>query len=58
MSTQTLENATAVKLAGENPDYGIQKLFEAIENKKYPSWTVYVASIPRNTFLQACDSVV
>ena len=33
MPIQTLDNATSVKLAAENPDYGIQKLFEAIENK-------------------------
>jgi catalase len=57
MSMQTLDNATSVKLAGENPDYGIQKLFGAIENKQYPSWTVYVVSIPSNTFLRARDSV-
>lgn len=44
MSTQTLDGPTSGKLAGENPDYGIQKLFESIENKKYPSWTVYVVS--------------
>lgn len=39
---QTLDNETAVRLSGESPDYGIQGLFEAIENKRYPSWTVYV----------------
>ena len=44
MPIQTLDNATSVKLAAENPDYGIQKLFEAIENKQHPSWTVYVVS--------------
>ncbi|KAH9026977.1 catalase [Lactarius hengduanensis] len=34
------------QLAGENPDYGIKNLFEAIENKKYPSWTVYQTMTP------------
>ncbi len=42
---QTLDNATAGRLAGENPDYGIQALFETIENKRYPSWTVYVVRV-------------
>ena len=42
---QTLDNATAVKLAGENPDYGIEKLFNAIEANDYPTWTVYIVSI-------------
>ena len=42
---QTLDNETAVRLSGENPDYGIQALFEAIENKRYPSWTVYVVRV-------------
>ncbi|KAI0300094.1 catalase [Multifurca ochricompacta] len=42
---KTLDSATAGRLAGENPDYGIQKLFEAIENKQYPSWTVYVQTM-------------
>ncbi|KAI0320480.1 catalase [Amylostereum chailletii] len=42
---KTLDNETAGKLAGDNPDYGIQGLFEAIENKKFPSWTVYVQTM-------------
>jgi catalase len=42
---QTLDNETAVRLSGENPDYGTQALFEAIENKRYPSWTVYVVRV-------------
>jgi hypothetical protein len=42
---QTFDAATAGKLAGENPDYGIQSLFETIEARKYPSWTVYVVRI-------------
>ena len=43
---KVLDNQTAGKFAGSNPDYGTQALFEAIENKQYPSWTVYVVSIP------------
>jgi Catalase len=42
---QTLDDATAGRLAGENPDYGIEKLFNAIEAKNYPTWTVYIVSI-------------
>ncbi|KAG6808736.1 hypothetical protein H0H92_003061 [Tricholoma furcatifolium] len=39
---KTLDNATATKLAGENPEYGIESLFNAIESGKFPSWTVYI----------------
>lgn len=39
---QTFDAATATKLAGEQPDYGIKALFETIEAGKYPSWTVYI----------------
>ena len=39
---QTLDSPTAGRLSGENPDYGIQALFETIEAGKYPSWTVYI----------------
>ncbi|KZT37300.1 catalase [Sistotremastrum suecicum HHB10207 ss-3] len=42
---KTLDNATAGKLAGENPEYGIQTLVEAIESKNFPSWTVYVQTM-------------
>jgi catalase len=42
---KTLDSETAGRLSGENPDYGIQALFEAIENKQYPSWTVYVQTM-------------
>ena len=43
--SQTLDDATAGRLAGENPDYGIEKLFNAIESGEYPSWTVYIVNI-------------
>ena len=39
---KTLTDEQAGKLAGENPDYGIQTLFEDIEKGNFPSWTVYV----------------
>jgi len=42
---KTFDAAQAGKLAGENPEYGIQTLFEAIEKKEYPSWTVYVQTM-------------
>jgi len=41
---QTLDDATATRLAGENPDYATQQLFEDIEAGNFPSWTVYVVS--------------
>jgi catalase len=42
-----LTNEEAGKIGGENPDYGIQSLFEVIERGDYPTWTVYVVSFPR-----------
>lgn len=39
---QTLDGPTSGRLSGENPDYGIQALFETIEAGKFPSWTVSV----------------
>jgi catalase len=36
----TQEQAT--KIAGEDPDYMIRDMFEAIERKEYPSWDVFV----------------
>lgn len=37
---------TAAKLAGENPDYHTEDLFNAIENGDYPAWTLYVQIMP------------
>lgn len=34
--------AEATKIAGEDPDYMIRDMFEAIERKDYPSWDVFV----------------
>lgn len=41
---KTLDDATASRLAGEDPEYGIKELFEAIQSGQYPSWTVYIVS--------------
>jgi catalase len=35
----------ANELAGTNPDYGTQDLFEAIERGENPSWTVYIQTM-------------
>lgn len=51
---KSLTEPEASKLAGDNPDYGIQSLFEDIEAGKYPSWTVYVVSIqPSGPYMNA-----
>jgi catalase len=42
---KTMDNATATRLAGENPDDATQSLFEAIEAGKFPSWTVYIQTM-------------
>lgn len=41
-----LDEDLAAKLAGENPDYHTEDLYNAIENGDYPSWTLYVQIIP------------
>ncbi|KAG5645940.1 hypothetical protein DXG03_004730 [Asterophora parasitica] len=45
VQVHTLDNATAGRLAGENPDYGTQTLFETIEAGKFPTWTVYIQTM-------------
>ncbi|KAM0788839.1 hypothetical protein ACM66B_002924 [Microbotryomycetes sp. NB124-2] len=40
-----LTNEEAGKLAGENPDYANQDLFEAIERGEYPTWTLYIQTM-------------
>ncbi|KAF8874739.1 catalase [Infundibulicybe gibba] len=42
---KTLDNATAVKLAGENPDYGTELLFNTIEAGKFPTWNAYIQTM-------------
>ena len=39
---KTYTDSEAGKIAGDNPDIGIQLLFEDIKKGNYPSWTVYV----------------
>ncbi|KAK9659835.1 catalase A [Basidiobolus ranarum] len=42
---QGIQNFTreeATKMAGENPDYGTEDLYNAIEKGDYPSWTVHI----------------
>ncbi len=38
--------AEAEAVAGENPDYAVQDLYDAIERGDYPSWSVYVQIMP------------
>jgi catalase len=42
---KVLDNSRASSLTGENPDYGIEALFESIEAGKFPSWTVFVQTM-------------
>ncbi|WP_110928680.1 catalase KatA [Bacillus massiliglaciei] len=43
---KNLDVNLAAKLAGENPDYHTEDLFNAIENGDFPSWTLYVQIMP------------
>ncbi|WP_243297930.1 catalase KatA [Bacillus litorisediminis] len=46
---QGVKNITqelADKLAGENPDYHIEDLYNAIENGDFPAWKLYVQIMP------------
>ncbi len=43
---KNLDVDLAAKLAGENPDYHTEDLFNAIENGDHPSWTLYVQIMP------------
>ncbi|KAL7689732.1 putative catalase hem-binding, catalase immune-responsive domain, catalase core [Plasmopara halstedii] len=38
----------AAELAGSDPDYAIRDLYEAIANKQYPSWTLYIQVMTRD----------
>ena len=42
---QTLDAEKALRLAGEEPDYHIKDLFNAIERGDYPTWTLFVQVI-------------
>jgi catalase len=39
---ETLESDTAARLAGTQPDYHVQDLFDSIERGDHPKWLVYV----------------
>ncbi len=41
-----MSNDEAAKLAGDNPDFHTQDLFESIEKGEYPRWTVNVQVMP------------
>lgn len=43
---KNLDVALAAKIAGENPDYHIEDLFNAIEKGDYPSWKLCVQIMP------------
>ncbi|PAD38678.1 catalase KatA [Terribacillus sp. 7520-G] len=43
---KNLDPAVAEKLAGENPDYHTEDLFNAIENGDFPEWKLYVQIMP------------
>jgi catalase len=45
-SVKNMSNEIAAKLAGENPDYHTEDLFNAIENGDFPKWTLYVQIMP------------
>ena len=42
LGVKNMTREEATKIAGENPDWLIQDLFDAIENGNYPVWNVYV----------------
>jgi len=43
---KNLDVELAAKLAGENPDYHTEDLFNAIEKGDYPAWKLYVQIMP------------
>lgn len=43
---KNMSNDVAAKLAGENPDYHTEDLFNAIEKGDFPKWTLYVQIMP------------
>ncbi len=42
----TLRANEATRLAGENPDYATEDLFNAIQESDFPKWTMYVQIMP------------
>lgn len=47
---QAMDVDLADKLAGENPDYHREELYNAIDKGDFPSWTLYVQIIPFEDF--------
>ncbi|MFB1050263.1 catalase [Paraliobacillus sp. JSM ZJ581] len=43
---KNLDPKLANQLAGENPDYHLEDLYQAIEDENYPSWTLSVQIMP------------
>ncbi|WP_419888009.1 catalase KatA [Neobacillus niacini] len=43
---KNMSNDVAAKLAGENPDYHTEDLFNAIEKGDFPKWRLYVQIMP------------
>ncbi|WP_280157166.1 catalase KatA [Bacillus velezensis] len=43
---KNLDVNTAAKIAGKNPDYHTEDLFNAIENGDFPAWKLYVQIMP------------
>lgn len=43
---KNLSADVAAKIAGENPDYHTEDLFNAIENGDFPAWRLYVQIMP------------
>ncbi|MGC5326237.1 catalase KatA [Brevibacillus sp. SYSU BS000544] len=43
---KNLSNEVAAQLAGENPDYHTEDLFNSIEKGDFPSWKLYVQIMP------------
>ncbi|WHY02958.1 catalase KatA [Neobacillus sp. DY30] len=43
---KNMSNDVAAKLAGENPDYHTEDLFNAIEKGDFPKWKLYVQIMP------------
>ncbi len=52
LGVEYLTQAQANELAGQNPDYHLQDLYESIRFGDHPSWTLYMQAMP---FEEAAD---
>ncbi len=52
LGVQHLTQAEGTELAGQNPDYHLQDLYQAIKSGDHPSWTLYMQVMP---FQDAAD---